>query len=116
MKSSSFPMTIPAFVDQNERGTCAVRASYGARTMSLAVGVLLALAGVSHGQSQTNTLSRGEPSAPRAAVEQQLVSDANARQSATALGARPGTGPSRDQDYLYGEIMRRVGVPLKELR
>ena len=92
------------------------RATGGLRTMSLAAGVLLALASVSHGQSQISTLSRGEPSAQRTAVEQQLIPDADARQSTTVLAARRGTGQSRDKDYLYDEIMRRVGVPLEDIR
>ena len=117
MKSLSFLITIPAFADRkNTRAARAVRGSCWARTMSLAAGVLLALASVSHGQSQISTLSRGEPSAQRTAVEQQLVPDADARQSTTVLAARRGTGQSRDKDYLYDEIMRRVGVPLEDIR
>jgi hypothetical protein len=117
MKSFSFVMTTPAFADRKpERAAHAVRASYGARTMSLAAGVLLALVSVGHGQSRINTLSRGEPSTPRAVVEQQLVSGANARQLTTVLADRPSTDQSRGKDYLYDEIMLRAGVPLKDLR
>jgi hypothetical protein len=94
-----------------------LRGGVGAGMISVATGVLLALASAGHAQSPIGILSPGVLPALQLAVERQLIPGFDTRQAATA---HPDTRQSRDWDdqsqRLYDEIMRRAGMPLKDLR
>ena len=89
-------------------------------TISAAAGILLAFTSAGHAQSRINALLPSVPPGPRLAVERQLTPGPDARQAATTRLLYPDIPQSRDWDSesqrFYDEIMRRVDVPLKDLR
>jgi hypothetical protein len=95
-----------------------------AGAISFAAGVILALTAAGHGESLIKTLRSGEPAGSQLAVEWASIPAPMVRQAEGRNTALP-TEHSDSRQYrqldsdlqnLYDDIMRRVGVPYKELQ